>query len=81
MLTTSGRKSKHYTGRTTKSPPRAGFCVEKMKYTVIYTLDYNRTQRAETVTAKDYTKAYLTIIYKNPLNTIILEVKTEDLKA
>lgn len=52
-----------------------------MKYTIIYTTDYNITQREETVTARDYTEAYLFIIYKNPLNTIILDVITEDLKA
>ena len=52
-----------------------------MKYTIIYTLDYNKTQRAETVSARDYTEAYLLIIYNNPLNTIILDVITEDLRA
>lgn len=45
-----------------------------MKYTIIYTTDYNITQRAETITARDYTEAYLILIYSKPLNTIILEI-------
>lgn len=52
-----------------------------MKYTIIYTTDYNITQNAETVTARDYTEAYLIITYTKPIGTIILDVISEDLRA
>lgn len=50
-----------------------------MTYQVTYTNDYNTTQNAETIAARDYTEAYLLFTYKHPKQSIILEI-TEDLK-
>ena len=44
-------------------------------FIVTFTDDNGRTERRETVTASDYTAAYLATIYKNNINIIILSVK------
>ena len=46
-----------------------------MQWLVTYTTDYNRSQQVERVTAADYTGAYLTVLYKNSTNIIILDIK------
>ena len=46
-----------------------------MQWLVTYTSDYNRSQKREIVSAADYTKAYLTVLYKNSTNIIILDIK------
>ena len=46
-----------------------------MQWLVTYTTDYNRSQREERVNAADYTGAYLTVLYNNSKNIIILDIK------
>lgn len=51
-----------------------------MTYQVTYTNDYDETRHAETVTARDYTEAYLLFTYKHDFEDVILEI-TEDLRT
>lgn len=45
-----------------------------MKYLITYTTDNNATQHQQTITAANYTDAYLQFTFNNTKQTIILEI-------